>query len=29
VLGSVLFVYLGHQVITWIGYALGMRTTAR
>jgi hypothetical protein len=29
VLGSVLFMYLGHQVITGMGYLLGMRTTAR
>jgi hypothetical protein len=29
VLGSVLFMYLGHQVITGMGYLLGMRVTAR
>ena len=26
-LGSFLFVYLGHQLLTVIGYGLGMRTT--
>ncbi|HEX2344033.1 MAG TPA: hypothetical protein VHI98_26420 [Vicinamibacterales bacterium] len=29
VLGSALFVYLGHQLITLLGYLLGMRATAR
>jgi hypothetical protein len=29
ILGSVLFVYCGHQLITLIGYALGMRATPR
>lgn len=29
VLGSAIFMYLGHQLITVLGYLLGMRTTAR
>jgi hypothetical protein len=29
VLGSLLFVYCGHQLITLVGYALGMRATPR
>jgi hypothetical protein len=29
VLGSFLFVYVGHQLITLAGYALGMRATSR
>jgi CDP-2,3-bis-(O-geranylgeranyl)-sn-glycerol synthase len=29
VLGSALFMYLGHQLITLLGYLLGMRATAR
>ena len=29
VLGSALFVYVGHQLITLIGYGLGMRATRR
>lgn len=29
ILGSLLFVYCGHQLITLIGYALGMRATPR
>lgn len=29
ILGSLLFVYCGHQLITLLGYALGMRATPR
>ncbi len=29
VMGSLLFVYCGHQLITLVGYALGMRATPR
>jgi CDP-2,3-bis-(O-geranylgeranyl)-sn-glycerol synthase len=29
VLGSLLFVYLGHQLVSFLGYVLGMRSTPR